>query len=121
MRILIIEDNTAFRDSLRTLLCTHEDGIEVLEAADGSDALALTGSYHPDLVFVDIQLPDRTGLAVTRDLKRRYPAIPVAILTSYDLPEYRTAADHCGANYFFGKDTTSVDEILNVVDYYLRH
>lgn len=121
MRILIVEDNAAFRDSLRTLLCSHEGDIEVLEDVDGSAALALTDAYRPDLVFVDIQLPDRTGLAITRDLKRHYPSIPVAILTSYDLPEYRAAADHCGANYFLGKDTSSADEILHLVDYYLHH
>lgn len=121
MRILIIEDNAAFRDSLRTLLCAHDGSLEVLEAADGGEAVALTLAYHLDLVFVDIQLPDRSGLALTRDLKRRFPDLPVAILTSYDLPEYRTAADHCGANHFFGKDSTSADEILYLVDRYQHH
>lgn len=120
MRILIIEDNAAYRDSLCTLLCSHDCGIEILEACDGSEALVQVSDFKPDIVFIDIQLPDQTGLAVTRTIKRHFPATPIAILTSHDSPEYRSAADHCGANYFFGKDTAGADEILHLVNHHLQ-
>lgn len=121
MRILIIEDNAIFRESLRTLLCAHSDSIEVFEAEDGMDALGLINNCKPDIVFIDIQLPQQTGLQVTRTIKRHFPGIPVAIITSYDFPEYRLAADHCGANYFFCKDTTGAQEIVSLVDYHLAN
>jgi DNA-binding NarL/FixJ family response regulator len=121
MRILIIEDNAEFRESLCTLLCSRNHAIEVFEALDGNEAMILARACHPDLVFIDIQLPDKTGLTVTREIKRHYPETPVAILTTYDLPEYRMAANRCGADYFFGKDTSSVDELLGLVDCYLPH
>lgn len=120
MRILIIEDNAVFRESLRALLCAHSECIEVFESDDGNDALDQMEACKPDIVFIDIQLPDKTGLQITRTLKRHFPGTPVAIITSYDFPEYRTAADHCGANYFFCKDTTGAEEIMNLVDYHLH-
>ncbi|MFZ5622648.1 MAG: response regulator [Pseudomonadota bacterium] len=120
MRILIIEDNAAFRNSLRALLCSHSDAVEVLEAADAGEALDLARTSGPGLIFVDIQLPGGNGLSVTRDIKAFLPDTPVAILTSYDLPEYRSAAADCGANHFLGKDTSSADDILGLVDAYLH-
>lgn len=120
MHILIIEDNAAFRGSLRALLCSHSGAVEVLEAADADEALALAQAFCPGLIFIDIQLPGGNGLSVTRDIKACFPDTPVAILTSYDLPEYRSAAANCGANHFLGKDTSSANDILGLVDAYLH-
>ncbi|HEY9198553.1 MAG TPA: response regulator transcription factor [Gammaproteobacteria bacterium] len=120
MRVLIIEDNAAFRDSLRSLLRSRSNAMEILEACDGSDAISLVADFTPDIVFIDIQLPGPTGLSVTRTIKRHFPALPIAILTSYDLPEYRNAAYLCGANYFFGKDTIGAEEILHLVSDHLH-
>ena len=86
------------------------------EAENGGEAMQKVEDSLPHLVFMDIKLPDENGLEVTRKIKARDAKITVIILTSYDLPEYREAADHCGADYFLAKGSSSREEIMALVD-----
>jgi len=86
------------------------------EAPDGEQALQKIDSFRPELVFMDIVLPGENGLEVTKKIKTGYPAITIIILTNYDLPEYRDAANQYGANYFISKGSSSRDEILTLVE-----
>lgn len=115
-QILIVEDNAPFRQSLREMLCEQFPAMRVEEAQDGEDALDKLETYSPHLVFMDIKLPGQSGLEVTKTIKARYPEVRVIILTSYDLPEYREAASHYGADYFLSKGSSSREEILALVD-----
>ena len=116
LQILIVEDNAPFRQSLREMLCEQFPAMGVEEAEDGEDALDKIETLSPHLVFMDIKLPGQSGLEVTREIKARYPGIIVIILTSYDLPEYREAANQYGADYFLSKGSSSREEILTLVD-----
>jgi DNA-binding NarL/FixJ family response regulator len=89
-------------------------GVE--EAENGEEALAKIETNSPHLVFMDIKLPGQNGLEVTREIKARYSEIKVIILTSYDLPEYREAAENYGADYFLSKGSSSREEILALVE-----
>jgi DNA-binding NarL/FixJ family response regulator len=115
-QILIVEDNAPFRQSLREMLCEQFSAMGIEEAVDGEDALDKIETLPPHLVFMDIKLPGQNGLEVTREIKARYPGIRVIILTSYDLPEYREAAQNYGADYFLSKGSSSREEIIAVVD-----
>jgi len=115
-QILIVEDNAAFRQSLREMLCEQFPTMGVEEAEDGEDALDKMETLSPHLVFMDIKLPGRSGLEITKTIKERYPGIRVIILTSYDLPEYREAANQYGADFFLSKGSSSREEILALVD-----
>ena len=115
-QILIVEDNAPFRQSLREMLCEQFPAMGVEEAEDGEDALDKIETLSPHLVFMDIKLPGQNGLEVTREIKTRYPEITVIILTSYDLPEYREAAENYGADYFLSKGSSSREEIISLVD-----
>jgi DNA-binding NarL/FixJ family response regulator len=86
------------------------------EAVNGEEAMQKVEDSLPHLVFMDIKLPDENGLEVTRKIKARYSEIRVIILTSYDLPEYREAADQCGADYFLAKGSSGREEIMALVD-----
>jgi DNA-binding NarL/FixJ family response regulator len=86
------------------------------EAENGEEAMRKVEDSLPHLVFMDIKLPDENGLEVTRKIKARYSEIRVIILTSYDLPEYREAADQYGADYFLAKGSSSREEIMALVD-----
>jgi DNA-binding NarL/FixJ family response regulator len=112
---LIVEDNASFRQSLVDLLRHRFPSMAIAEAADGIEALQKVRLLAPDLIFMDIRLPGENGLELTKKLKREYPKIIIIVLTSYDLPEYREAASHLGANYFFSKGSSSREEILTVV------
>ena len=115
-QMLIVDDNAPFRQSLREMLREQFSTMGVEEAEDGEDALDKLETFSPHLVFMDIKLPGQNGLEVTREIKARYPKIRVIILTSYDLPEYREAAENYGADYFLSKGSSSSEEIIALVD-----
>ena len=114
--MLIVDDNAPFRQSLREMLREQFSTMGVDEAEDGEDALDKIETLSPHLVFMDIKLPGQNGLEVTREIKARYPGVRVIILTSYDLPEYRKAAENYGADYFLSKGSSSREEIIALVD-----
>jgi DNA-binding NarL/FixJ family response regulator len=113
--VLLVEDNSTFRNSLKEMLAYRFPNLLIREAADGDEALEQLESAIPDIVFMDIRLPGRNGLELTRMIKEADPCIEVAILTSYDIPEYREAAFQCGASRFFTKGDVGSDEISNFV------
>ena len=76
------------------------------EARDGREALNEVSAFDPDLIFMDIKLPDGSGLQLTQEIKATYPKIKIIILTNYNLPEYRDAALKHGANYFLCKNSS---------------
>lgn len=81
MRILIADDHALFRESLRSLLTAR--GMEVVgEAADGRQALELAGSLQPELVLMDLDMPDVDGLAATRLISAEHPEVKVVMLTA---------------------------------------
>ena len=115
-RILIVEDNATFRQSLKEVLLTEFPSIVVEEAADGKEALRKVDVFRPEIIFMDIKLPGENGLELTKRIKAGDPGITVIILTSYDLPEYRQAADEYGADYFLSKSSSSGREIASLVE-----
>ncbi len=113
-RILIVEDNATFRQSLREILHSEFPSLDIIEASDGEEALQKVADLTLDLIFMDIKLPGENGLSVTKKIKARHPEIPIVILTSYDLPEYREAAKESKANHFISKGSPT-NKILEVV------
>ncbi len=108
-RALIVEDSTVFRGLLRVMVCDRLSCAEVLEAGDLGDARRLLAEDTPDVVFMDVRLPDGNGLSFTRELKEKYPDITVVICSSHGLPEYRRAAAEVGACHFVPKDNVFSD------------
>ena len=99
-RILIVDDHPSFRATVRTLLVA--DGFEVVgEAADGRSALAAVKSLEPDLVLLDVQLPDMDGFAVANELLRQNGTGPTVVLTSrHDESDFGPIVTRCGAAAF---------------------
>jgi DNA-binding NarL/FixJ family response regulator len=104
-KILIVEDGAIFRELLRTTLQSRFPAAEISEAANGKEALHQMESLVPELVFIDIRLPDANGLELTALIKSKHPETKIVILTNYDLPEYREAASNYKADHFIPKDT----------------
>jgi DNA-binding NarL/FixJ family response regulator len=115
LKVLIVDDSAAFRASLRDLLCQQLSQVLVVEAADGGEALEQVRRTAPDLAFIDIELGGESGLDLTRRIRGRHLEMPIAIITNYDLPEYRLAARDCGANSFFSKTSSIAEDILTWV------
>jgi len=107
LKVLLVEDSRLFRQVFKQLLQTRFPSLEIHEAANGEDALAMADKIGPDLIFMDIRLPDANGLELTRRIKAQHPRIIVTILTGYE-SEYREAASR-DADYFLSKHSTSSD------------
>ena len=115
LKILLVEDSTFFRKLFKETLVSLFPSMEIEEATDADEAWHMIEASIPNLIFVDIRLPGKTGLELTKQIKAKYPDITVAILTSYDLPEYREAAFKFKANYFLSKGSSTKDDILRLV------
>jgi two-component system response regulator YesN len=115
VKTLIVEDNAIFRQSLKEVLHTRFPSMVVVEAEDGDEALQKIDVLVPDIIFMDIKLPGENGLHLTQKVKMKHPKMIVIILTYYDSPEHRKAADQCGANYFLPKGT-STEEVVDLVE-----
>jgi len=115
-KVMLVEDDDDFRSSLASLLASRFPGILLDEAANGTEAMEKIESFLPHLIFMDVKLPDRNGLEITRRVKALHPEIDVIMLTSYDFPEYREAARESGAYGFLSKGSSTAEEIENLVE-----
>ncbi len=121
MKILIVDDDTSFRQTLREFLCSQFPSLTILEAKDGEEALWTILTFLPNLIFMDIRLPGQNGLEVARKMKANHKDITIIVVTSYNLPEYEQAAIHAGASGFISKDSLNVERISRLVKYYLSN
>ncbi len=99
--ILLIDDEVNLQRTLALIL--ERAGYGVAIASCGRDALDILHQQAVDLVFLDIRMPDISGLDLLPQLRREAPALPVVMLTAYPNPETRTAALNLGARDFLVK------------------
>ena len=104
IRVLIADDQSLVRAGFRLVLENHDDLDVVGEASNGEEAIHSAGRLEPDVVLMDIRMPELDGIAATREITRRFPA-RVLVLTTYDLDEYVYDALQAGASGFLLKDT----------------
>jgi two-component system response regulator YesN len=116
LKTLLVEDNEPFRKAFKEMLYDSFPKMVVEEAADGKEALEKVDSFCPRLIFMDIRLPDESGLQLTQKIKAKYPEISIVMLTSYDLPEYRKAATSYGASHYLVKGSSDIGQITALVE-----
>ena len=109
IRVLIADDHTIVREGVRLLLQAQPDIEVVGEAADGEQALALVRQLHPDLVVMDIQMPNWNGLQATRAIKTELPQVHILALTMYESDEYFFQVLAAGASGYILKKAASTD------------
>jgi DNA-binding NarL/FixJ family response regulator len=104
IRVLLVDDQALLRKGFRMIL-EEEPGIEVVgEASGGEEAVALTHQLHPDVVLMDVRMPDMDGIEATAQIVRSDTEARVLILTTFDLDEYAFAGLRAGASGFLLKD-----------------
>lgn len=110
--IIIVDDNPASRELIRELLGTDE--YRIVEAANGREALALIAASYPDLVLLDIQLPELDGYSVIRHLRQdpRFRRLPVVAVSAYAMQGDREKALAAGFDAYITKpiDTYRLEE-----------
>ena len=110
IRVLLADDHAVVRAGIRQFL-EHSGRIQVVAEADnGQKACALIEKHCPDVVVLDIQMPEKSGIEVTTWIREHYPAMGVLILTAYDDEPYVRAVLRAGANGYVMK--TSTPEVI---------
>lgn len=105
-RIVIVDDHPVFRQGMRDVLETDPQLQVVGEAANGEVAIQQAEELGPDVMIMDINLPDIMGLQVTRQIRARRPEIKVVVITGYDDAEQAFHAIRAGASAYCAKDIT---------------
>jgi len=114
VNILIVDDDQTFRTVLTRILAKDPKLNVVGEAGDGSEALELVRVLAPDLILMDLAMPQVNGLEATRTIKAEHPASRVVILTQHQEPAYQRAAAQSGADAFLTK-TTRLTDLLTTI------
>jgi DNA-binding NarL/FixJ family response regulator len=116
IRVLLVDDDALVRSGLKLML-TGADQIEVVgEVDDGRGVLAAMDSLHPDVVLMDIRMPQLDGIAATRLLRTQPQAPAVLVLTTFDADELVLRALRAGAAGFLLKDTPPA-EIVQAIEH----
>lgn len=114
MKVLICDDQAITREGLSMLLALDRDITVVAQARDGAEGVELAALHQPDLVLMDLKMPGMNGIEATRQIRSRFPAIRVLVLTTYDDDQWVIDAVRAGAAGYLLKDTTR-EELLTAV------
>ncbi|MBI5017212.1 MAG: response regulator transcription factor [Deltaproteobacteria bacterium] len=116
LRLLIVEDSGPFRRALAEAVRARFPLVTIFEAEDLAQGRRMVSAAAPEVVFLDINLPDGNGLELADVIRRELPKTAVAVCTSYDLPEYREGAFRHGATHFLCKGDLDWDEVGDIVE-----
>jgi DNA-binding NarL/FixJ family response regulator len=103
LRILIVDDEKAVRTALGRLLATRKEWLVVGEAADGAQAIGMARELQPDIVIMDITMPEMNGLEATPEIKKALPGAEVLIFTQHDSKQMVRQAQNVGASGYLLK------------------
>jgi DNA-binding NarL/FixJ family response regulator len=114
IRIVIADDHELIREGVKKIVRSHPDVRIVGEAADLAGTLALIGQHDPDVVVLDIDLPDCTGLDGMAELRRHFPRQRLVLLSMYGEEKYALSALRAGAGGYVTK-SMAADELVRAV------
>lgn len=109
VRVLLVDDHDMVRRGLATFLAVFDDLQLVGEARNGAEAQQLCGEAQPDVVLMDLMMPDMDGPSATREIRRQWPGIQVIALTSFPEPELLQRVLQAGAISYLLKNVTAND------------
>lgn len=109
IRILIVDDHDVIRSGLRTFLMVNRDLEQVGEAKDGVEAVQMADLYKPDVILMDLMMPDMDGITATREISRKYPPTKVIVLTSFSEASMIQGALQAGAIGYLQKNVTAAE------------
>jgi DNA-binding NarL/FixJ family response regulator len=115
MKVVICDDQATIRDGLEMLLTLEKEIKVVGQAQDGWEAVELTAKHQPDLVLMDLKMPGMNGIEATRQIRTKFPAVTVLVLTTYDDDEWVFDAVRAGAAGYLLKDTPRQELVRAVI------
>lgn len=115
MVIFLVDDSKAMRDRLVSLVSELDDAIVIGQAENSREAMEGIMRLRPEVVILDIQMPDGSGISLLKAVKQEHSAPLVIMLTNHTYPQYREKCVKLGADFFLDKsqDFDRLHEILN--------
>ena len=120
LKVLIVEDSEVVTRRIRSMLKEIPEVSVVGEAVNGTEALAITGTMHPDVVLLDIHLPGINGVEVLKEIKLMSHHTTVMMLTNYSDFHHRKRCKEAGADYFFDK-SIEFEKVPDALSYIHEH
>jgi two-component system, NarL family, response regulator LiaR len=114
IRVMLVDDHTVVRSGLATFLRAYEDLELVAQAKNGAEALNLCHIKKPDVILMDLMMPEMDGIAATRAILNEYPGIKIIAMTSFDEEELVHGVLAAGAMSYLLKNVTS-DELAKAI------
>lgn len=114
IRLLVVDDHAVVRSGLRMLLENERDVEIVGEASSASEAIEAAGTLHPNVILMDIGLPDLSGIDATREIKKRTPNVAIVALTIHEDEEYFFKMLEAGASGYVPK-RAAPEELLTAI------
>ncbi len=109
LNVVIADDNDEFRFLLSSFLREHMEFHIVAETSTGSEAVLQTTKHRPDIVFLDINMPELNGLEAARQIKQFVPGAKIILVTGMNDTSYRTVAEIIGVHGFVCKDELAIE------------
>jgi DNA-binding NarL/FixJ family response regulator len=117
IRIILTEDHQILRDGVKALIAS--ENIEITgEASTGAELIKLLEKSQPDIILMDISLPDTSGIELTRIISERYPSVKVLILSMYTDESFISQAIRAGAKGYLHKNTTREEMLIAIETVY---
>ncbi len=116
IKVMIVDDQVILSEGIRSVLSSSEDLEVIATACDGKDALEKMQQQLPDVVLLDIRMPNMNGVVTTGEIKKRFPDVKVLMLTTFDDSDYILNAINNGACGYLLKDISAsalIDAIKN--------
>lgn len=113
-RLLLVDDHAVVRSGLKMLLGSHSEMEIVGEADSAAGAMLEAERTHPDVILMDIGLPDKTGIEATREIKAKFPNIKIVALTIHEDEEYFFQMLNAGASGYVPK-RAAPDELITAI------
>jgi DNA-binding NarL/FixJ family response regulator len=114
IRVVLADDEQLLRVGFRMILDAHRDFEVVAEAGDGREAVAAAETHRPDVIIMDVRMPELDGVAATEIITREWPEVRVLILTTFDLDEYAFDGLRAGASGFLLKNAPPDDLVTAI-------
>src|SRR5262245_10613064 len=102
LKLMIVDDHAGARNMIRRVIARSDD--TVIECGSADEALGTVGTFQPDCLTMDIRMPGNSAFAAIRAIREEHPTVRIVVVTGYDQPDFRRAANDAGAAAYVAKD-----------------
>ncbi len=114
IRILVADDHSLIREGLRRIVAEQADLSVCAEATDGAETLEAVSVHRPDVLLLDLSMPDTSGFDLIKRLHAQWPTLPILVLTMHDEHQYAVRAIRAGARGYLTKESASI-QLVNAI------